>query len=342
MMCNKQAMVEFKVLAYLDHNVLDRMTKGDPDSVKKLLIKYKITAVFSDESLNEISRSVGYEDTFLALLKDIGAKYIVPVLDSKFKQTGKAEIRDVDPCLAYKAYIDNRMEMPDYGYGLTGMLQKFYGGRENQSFSEILSGGADELSGLLVQCVDELDDAGKIDKDMRKILLELPDILRSQYTSISEQVDKQVMPQVKQVEEVTGLSPKLLNNIKSPDVVKKIWELVLSSMDTIKDDLDLESFFGLKAQSFEPSVEREKTSLEKVNAIYHQLNFLGYYRDSNMKKSNRFTASLSDMTHAGVASFCHLFICRDKSLVRKAAAAYEYVGVATKILYYQTNKKLIE
>ena len=49
-----------------------------------------------------------------------------------------------------------------------------------------------------------------------------------------------------------------------------------------------------------------------------------------MHKGRRFRASLSDMTHAGIASFCHLLICRDEDLVMKAAAAYEYLGVGTK------------
>ena len=40
-----------EILAYLDHNVLDLMTKGDPYKVKKLLQKYKLTPAYSNETL---------------------------------------------------------------------------------------------------------------------------------------------------------------------------------------------------------------------------------------------------------------------------------------------------
>ena len=53
-----------------------------------------------------------------------------------------------------------------------------------------------------------------------------------------------------------------------------------------------------------------------------------------MKTKRGFTQSSSDMTHAGVASFCHFLFCRDKDLVKKTEAAYKYLGVKTKIVYF--------
>jgi hypothetical protein len=99
-------------------------------------------------------------------------------------------------------------------------------------------------------------------------------------------------------------------------------------------------FFGVKPQPHEANNDREKTPSEKVNGIYHQLNFLGYYRDTGMKNNRGFVRSSSDMTHAGIASFCHLLLCRDEGLVVKAAAAYEYLGIKTNIVHFQANKKI--
>ena len=100
------------------------------------------------------------------------------------------------------------------------------------------------------------------------------------------------------------------------------------------------NFVGVKPPPNERNNDREKTLAEKINSIYHQLNFLGYYRDTSMKTSRGFVRSSSDMTHAGVASFCHLLLCRDEGLVTKAAAAYEYLGVRTQIVHFQSNKKI--
>jgi hypothetical protein len=96
----------------------------------------------------------------------------------------------------------------------------------------------------------------------------------------------------------------------------------------------------VKSQPYEANNDREKTLSEKVNGIYRQLNFLGYYRDTGMKNTRGFVRSSSDMTHTGIASFCHLLLCRDEGLVVKAAAAYEYLGIKTKIVYFQANKKI--
>jgi len=75
------------ILAYLDHNILDLMTKGDPHNIKALLRKQNLTPVYSDESLKEIQRSKGYENRFLELLEEIKAHYIKPILDDSFKLT---------------------------------------------------------------------------------------------------------------------------------------------------------------------------------------------------------------------------------------------------------------
>ncbi len=51
-----------------------------------------------------------------------------------------------------------------------------------------------------------------------------------------------------------------------------------------------------------------------------------------------FIASFSDMTHAGMATFCRLFFCRDEDLVMKASAAYEYLRLPTQIVHIKANK----
>lgn len=325
------------MFAYLDHNVLDLMTKGDPDKVGHLLKEVALTPVFTDENLAEIGRCTGYEQTFLNLLQRINARHLVPLLDSNHRYTGNAEIRDVSPLDAYSGHISNRPSLPDLGFGLSGMLQKMYGGRKDQSFGEIFSGGVDELGELLKKLENEIETLPGIDEQTRVAMAQAvalaPRLLRDQYAAAAAQLDLAQDAMVKQFGDATGIGPKILNNIRQPDVLGQIWKLIQPKLSA--PQLDMESFFGIKPLPFEKHDRRERTKLEKVNAIYHQLNFIGYYRDSNMGKPRRFTASISDMTHAGLASFCHVLICRDRNLVMKAAAAYEYVGVATKIAYFR-------
>ncbi|MGH7831111.1 MAG: hypothetical protein ACREP8_13145, partial [Candidatus Binatia bacterium] len=312
-------------LVYLDHNVLDLMTKGDPDRVAQLLTQASVTTVFSDETLAEIRRSTGYERTFLELLEQLRARHLVPVLDKEFKHTGNAEVRLISPFDAYSNYIANVDSMPELGFGLAGILQKFYGGRQDQSFAEILAGGATELRALLEKLNAELADIPNVDDQSRVAIAEavasIPRMLEEQSGRMAAQLDADPEAAVRRFEGATGLGPKALKNIERPDVVRKVWELVQPSLPGA--GIDMDTFFGITPFPWEADAGRERTTLEKVNAIYHQLNFLGYYRDSNMSRRRRFNASFSDMTHAGLASFCHVLISRDEDLVMKAAAAYE-------------------
>jgi len=325
-----------QLLAYLDHNVLDVMSKSDPDDVAGLLKRASFTPVFSDENLAEIRRSTGFEQTFLKVLERIDARYLVPILDNQFRHTGKAEVRSVNPLETFNTYVENVGALPEFGFGLSPTLQKAYGGRQGQSFEEIFSSGTGELYDLLMKLreglatVPEVND--RVRDQLEQVIADLPGLMKEQYATVASQFDAQPLPAVKQFEQATGLGAKVLKNIQGPDVVRKVWALVQERLGGVEVEMDV--FFGIKSFPFEADTDRERTTLEKINGIYHQLNFLGYYRDSNMSNEQRFAASFSDMTHAGLASFCHVLICRDEDLVMKAAAAYEYLGIGTRILYF--------
>lgn len=326
-----------KCLIYLDHNVLDSMIKDDPFKVKELLDQPSFTAVFSDENLKEIQKSKGYEDKFLDILKEIKAKHIKAVLDEKFVPTGQANIQEVDPGCALASYVETVTPFAGVDYGLSGMLQKFYGGLQDSSFGEIFAEGTDNLMQMLHSSLNNLKDAEGIDphllEQMNLMMSQLPEVLAFTNQQLSTSLDNSPdsIPQVTQFMHATGIAPIILNNIKGPNVLLQIWDLVREKVQSA--EMDLETFFGLKGTPWNSNRDREPTISEKVNAIYQQLNFLGYYRDSKMKIKRRFQASFSDMTHAGMASFCHIFICRDEGLVMKTAAAYEYLRVGTQIYH---------
>lgn len=324
-----------KCLVYLDHNVLDSMIKDDPFKVKELLDQPSFIPVFSDENLKEIQKSKGYEDKFLNILKNIKAKHIKVVLDEKLVPTGQANIQEVDPGSALASYVETITPFVGVDYGLSGMLQKFYGGLQGSSYSEIFAEGANNLMQMLHSSLDNLKHEEGIDQnlleEMNLMVSQLPEVLTFTNQQLSTSLDNSPGSKVTQFKDATGISPIILNNIKGSNVLLQIWDLVREKVRPA--EMDLETFFGLKYTPWSCNPVREPTISEKVNAIYHQLNFLGYNRDSKMKIERRFHASFSDMTHAGMASFCHIFICRDEGLVVKAAAAYEYLKVGTQIFH---------
>lgn len=323
-----------RLFAYLDHNVLDRMSKGDPNGIGQLLRRASLTPVFSRENLEEIRRSSGYEEKFLQVLESVEAEHLVPILSENCHYSGKFTVQRVSYLDTYRNYIDNVAPMPAFGYGMTGLLQKFYGGRRDESFGQVLSGGANEIHQLLQDACDDLEGVAELNEHdrlaLQKALTAASGVVKEQNQALATLLDSYGSQTVKQFEETTGLGGKVLNNIRSPDVLRKIWTLVEAKLPA--DRVDLETFFGIKS-----TPDRDFSQLEKVNAIYHQLNFLGYHRDSTMHKHRRFIASFSDMTHAALASLCSVLISSDEGLVMKAAAAYEYLGLSTQILYYPAD-----
>ena len=329
------------VLIYLDHNVLDKIAKEQLETIFRHLSPSKIIPVYSDESLQEIAKAKGYEDKFLSLLKEIDAVYLrLENVNSRY--TGKAAFIHIDPFEAYSQYIGNKRSMPELGYGLTGMLHKFYGGLNDKTFSEVLTLGINELLEELDNSVTDLQCDENLCREHRvaaqEAVAQIRNVLPQMYGDMGKRLDGNTRTStiVEQIEKSLSGGPKILNNIKKPNVVRQIWDLVNERFPD--NALTLDMFFGLTPDMYGHADKRELSLVEKVNALYHQLNFLGYHRDSKMRDRNRFNASYSDRSHAGCAIFCHYIMSMDKRFIKKTAAAYEYLGVFTKTVHLKLQR----
>lgn len=332
-----------KIFAYLDHNVLDLMIKGDPLDTKGSLKRASLKPIFSNETMKEIHGSKGSEQKFLELLQEIDAWYIEPTLDQEFKSTGEAKISNACPKQQYEKYVTNENENPSGDFGFSEIGMKFFGGNQDASFEEAFSKPMEGIMQNLLSALEDLDPK-EIPKEMlnhienmKALAPELPDLMRAQTASMTADLDSMETSPLKGFEQATGIGPSILKNLNPPMIVQQVWDLVSDKVGG--ETIGLEAFFGIKPQPYDPEPDRERTPQEKVNAIYHQLNFLGYYRDKGMDKERRFHASSSDMTHAGIAAFCHVFICRDADLVMKTKAAYDYLGINTAVVFYPSEKQ---
>src|SRR5690606_16480523 len=154
------------------------------------------------------------------------------------------------PVDAYNDYLANVTPMPELGFGLTGILQKFYGGRTNETFDQILTGGAEELRQMFEETYRELERSGDLNERDRQLLetgiAAACDAVRDQYAGRATVLDSEgnSVTAVKQSEEAMGLGPKVLNNLQPPDVVRQIWAMIETKIPT--GQLDLETFFNIK------------------------------------------------------------------------------------------------
>ena len=328
-------------LIYLDHNVLDLMLKGRLRSVKKRLCGGRTVAVYSNVNLDEIARSAGREAAFLGLLQEIGARYLVSLVDDHFVETGNAEIRVADPHDAYADRLGTLAESPKGHLALGMLLQKVYGGHPDLSYADIFAMAHQEVSDLLRQAEETLASDPTLGPSERELLPTfIAEVRQRGEVAIGEAAGFALAHErelsTRAFEDGTGLRPLDLNNIAGPDIVGQIWQRFKMAASNL--DLDPETVFGVRKSPWSSHPSHEATPMEKVNALYHALNFLGYYRDTDMKDEHGFHRSFSDMTHAAMASFCHVLLTGDKRMAMKTLAAYEYLGVLTRVRYLRPGR----
>lgn len=311
--------------------------KGDASAVIEMVKGLDMIAVYSDENLAEIRQSKGYQGKFLNLLVELNAWYLKPNVNENFQYTGAASITHVSPHETYEWHIENVEELPQYGYGLTGLVEKMYGGHKDKSFREVIDLGFSELSELLNLALKDIDKQDMSNEEKNQLRAMIHEQLQRAETldgELAEKLEATPDNQVREFEETFGIGPRTLNNVRGQGVLQKIWD-VLREQASI-EGYTFEKFFGLDQSAWNSNPDRELTTVEKVNAIYNQLNFLGYYRDSKMKTQRGFKRSFRDMTHAGMASFCGFLFSGDKRLVMKASAAYEYLNLRTRIFHFKS------
>jgi hypothetical protein len=332
--------VKNKISVYLDQNILDQIKKGDWNDLQGTIREHNLIPVYSEETLKEINRSKSSEK-FIGILADMKAQMIIPDKNG-FEFTGTATFHNICPHKQYKHFLDNQKTLPEMGYGLTGLLRKFHGGMDDLSFKEALSIGSNEFTGLLEELfkdIEQSDEFTFLDKDdLKQEFHKMADCLKQSYDYISQELDQYKNSIIKNFQSNSGLRTIELNNIQKPGIVEQVLEKFESSI-THKEHYNRDEFIGI-VSSIHENGTRKKTEIEKINSVYFMLNTLGYYQDNDLSEENKFIAAFSDMTHAGLASFCTMVFSSDKKFVMKTKAVYEFLNIPTIVLGI-SNKKPI-
>jgi hypothetical protein len=219
-------------------------------------------------------------------------------------------------------------------------LFKFCGGRVGDNISLIHAEQKEVFSSLMdLMCENaaELsDDVPEIEDILNECRVQMETkscVTLDETERLMKQniVDDKNWSGIKDFRNAVKLGPKELNNITPPNVLQKIWNeyRAIAPYSTMSNNI--EDFFGLSKNAIYP--DRPFFKHQKVVAIYNMLNTLGYYQDSKVHKERRFTASLSDTSHASLASFCNILISRDEYFVNKARAAYEFLEISTLVQF---------
>lgn len=320
---------------YLDHNILDALIKNKGVFLDDYITDEEAIFIYSKESLIEIYKSKGYEQQFLELLSSIGAYHLEVEVDMEGHPTGIWQILDSNVFEDYSRLVEMLIESGGLLFGFDKMVQKFYGGLEEQSYGQILQECMDEA----IELLDALAEDCRNEPEFEQVVEQINLIKTTLYNNVKEAEyrldDGECRNDVVGWERAIGISAKQLKNIKGPNVVEKVWD-TFKRTNKVPESVSLNNLIGLEAVHEEAYVP--KSDFEKANVVYQGLNFFGYYRDKGMKKHRRVLAAFSDMTHVGYASVCDVLLSNDQDLCRKAEATYEYLKVNTKVIYANFSK----
>lgn len=331
-----------KLTVYLDQNMLDMFMKfGLGELGKMLACKYQV--IYSDETLKEIKRSVGYESKFLEILNQLGAFHLKICLDEHFQPTGKATITERDSYLSFNEYNSNEPVYERIYQSMMLNVQKVYGGLSQNTFWDIRDTQIDaynELHDFMLKNIEDLKPhfpelAVQLETQSSEIKKKVSDAISESARLASENISDSIgWSGIRDFRKSLDIGPIQLNNIEPPNVIQQIWSLFHEKLPK-EADITLEQFFGIESNPIYPTIEFFK--YQKVNSIYHMLNMLGYHPDSKVHIERRFIASISDQSHASFATFADILLSRDKSFLKKVEAAYAFLDVSTNIFYVEEN-----
>lgn len=326
-----------KARVYLDHNILDLHRKGvAPDLFNKLKSNFQI--IYSDETLKEIRRSKEGAAQFLATLEELDACHIKFFMTEN-APTGDAYLTQLNPQEAYKGFCDNDGEFGHVSDSMQQLLLKFFGGRKGETIAEVNMEQRKSFEMLMEQMECLIKEVSEEMPGLSDEFEQVSAIMRAQHREVMDDFEKTMAQHVKDERNwsatldyrtAMGVGPIDLNNIQPPNVIQKIWDKFKDKppFDTLNFTID--DFIGLSGSHTKPP--RPLFVHEKVATIYNFLNIIGYYPDNKLDNSGRFTASMSDQQHASIAVFADCLLSCDKNFVRKARAAYEYLGLHTQVI----------
>ncbi|HCH2102058.1 TPA: hypothetical protein NKR60_005206 [Vibrio parahaemolyticus] len=331
-----------KLTAYLDQNILDIFVKHGLGEFGEMLAR-EYQVIYSDETLKEIKRSVGYENKFLDVLNQLGAFHLKVCLDEHFQPTGKATITGRDSYQAFHEYNSNEPVYERIYDSMMMNVQKIYGGANDCTFNDIKDTQIavyDELHNFILKNIEDLKPeypelAIQLEAQAEDMKKKLADAVSESARLASQNVSDPIgWSGIKDFREFLSTGPMQLNNIEPPNVIQQIWGICQEKLPN-EVDVTLEQFFGIESNPIYPSSEFFK--YQKVNSIYNMLNMLGYYPDSKVHKERRFIAAISDQSHASMATFADMLLSRDKSFLKKVEASYEFLGINTHTFHVEAN-----
>lgn len=332
-----------KPLAYLDQNILDLFLKKINRSHE--IYSYfneNFQVVYSDITLSEIykaflnSKEEDKENTvekYLNVLEWLNANHIRIAYNKNLDFLDSCVISEAPVREWFQNYVENKTEWGFWDHHIYNQFLLSY--QKNKNVDEIKREALfayEKNLEVMKKAKDELKNYPQLRYKAEAMHEQIynqkeiyEQVIESMLSAIMQNAEQDKMSEIFRNE--MGISSKQLNNINMPHAVEKIWNLY-KDKEGYKN-FTIDDFWNINL--LEKNKGRKFYKYEKINLLYNMMNFIGFYSDTKLDQVNGVQRSMSDFTHAQIASFCHFFFTNDKNLIKKIDAIYEYLDVPTRL-----------
>jgi hypothetical protein len=328
-------------IVYLDQNLLGEPLEKLINSERYVSWKKNVIIAYSDDTIAEILRAKGLATRFLNNLEQFDTVRIYHELEN-FRQTGRHIARFERPRDRLNEIVSDGLLASTELLGV-GILHKMFGGQGHLSLAEIVD---EQVKSLKESWLSNIDEIGLAPSEVEALTNLFLGLLKSGLSDFAEQtrvLGDALNPDgtetsVLDFRRELNLDPVSLNAIDGKDAVEKIWRLVKSSSDSYKNK-SIEEFFSIQGDN--PYTGAPYTTQEKVRSVMLILNVIGFHSDKKLRKTERFTASMSDLGHSVWGSLCTAIATKDTGFRQRLQAAYAFLEIPTLIYDVDTSEGFV-
>ena len=280
--------------------------------------------VYSDGVLRELYADRDHEMLF-SILGYMSTVRAVRVIDKGYGSEQRFRLDETDVRLVrIQPRVENAVER---------LVMKFYGGRSDDSFADIVQVFGNEITAVVTATMPP----HLVKTALKPMMARLPQIVRELEVSWKRGINFNG----REVFRATfALNPVRTNanNIRPPQVIDQLWSEVQHRVqEHFHGRIDKEQFFGTDGHDGLPH-EFLMGAFEKCIAMYSTLNFYGYAADDRLTHDHRIASSLRDGRHVALATSCAGLLTADEAMHKKAFASYEFLKPGTKSLWLKKDQ----
>jgi len=286
---------------YLDHNVIDKLDRGETTYLEPVLANKKYLPIISVVSIDEIFRGGDQvrSKKNIESLKKLRVKYI-----HQGPNESHMLIDELDYENMHQKWLAMQSDIGHLNNSFFLFISTLFSENETEAFQNMERAITDKISWV----ENNFDKFSNLQEQMREILKNPEECMQS---------CKQLIALKRQL----PFTSREINNIPENSV---FWTCV----DKLKNAADAN--LRLIANEIENTIERAKMIDDRLMIVFYWLNFFGYYSD-NLTQIEKIKSNFSDALHGTYGIACDAIFTLDKRFAKRIAVVIGTLKLKTEV-----------